>query len=105
MHFICLIFIICTLHAKFQKKCMPAAKLLLVKNWSKNGVHLPQPTTRTSLGNFNSYIPLLSVMTTLHYHRLYQISSLEANLSLEYMKQLCVDRSHIPTGRPPNPQN
>ena len=44
-------------------------------------------------------------MTTLHYHRLYQISSLEANLSLEYMKQLCVDRSHIQTGRPPNPQN
>ena len=44
-------------------------------------------------------------MTTLHYHRLYQISSLEANLSLEYMKQLSADRSHIPTGRPPNPQN
>ena len=42
-------------------------------------------------------------MTTLHYHRLYQISSLEANLSLE--EQLCVDRSHIHTGRPPNPQN
>ena len=36
-------------------------------------------------------------MTTLHYHRLYQISSLEANVSLEYMKQLCVDRSHIHT--------
>ena len=84
---------------------MPAAKLLLVKNWGKNGAHLRQPTTRTSLGNFNSYIPLLSVMTTLHYHRLYQISSLEANLSLEYMKQLCVGRSHIHTGRPPNPQN
>ena len=32
-----------------------------------------------------SYIPLLSVMT-LHYHRLYQISSLEANLSSEDMK-------------------
>ena len=44
-------------------------------------------------------------MTTLHYHRLYQISSLEANLSLEYMKQLCVGKSHIPTGRPSNPQN
>ena len=76
-----------------KKKCMPAAKLLLVKNWGKNGAHLPQPTPRTSLGNFNSYIPLLSVMNTLHYHRLYQISSLEANLSLEDMKQLCVDRS------------
>ena len=89
----------------FKKKCMPDAKLLLVKNWGKNGAHLPQPTTRIALGNFNSYIPLLSVMTTLHYHRLYQISSLEANLSLEYMKELCVDRSHILTGRPPNPQN
>ena len=44
-------------------------------------------------------------MTTVHYHRLYQISSLEANLTLEYMKQLYVDRSHIHTGRPPNPQN
>ena len=89
----------------FKKKCIPAAKLLLVKIWGKNGAHLPQPTTRTSSGNFNSYISLLSVMTTLHYHRLYQISSLEANLNLEDMKQLCVDRSHIHTGRPPNPQN
>ena len=32
-----------------------------------------------------SYIPLLSVMA-LHYHRLYQISSLEANFSSEDMK-------------------
>ena len=44
-------------------------------------------------------------MATLNYHRLCQISSLEANLSLEDMKQLCVDRSHIHTGRPPNPKN
>ena len=35
-----------------------------------------------------SYIPLLSVMT-LHYQRLYQISSLEANLTLEDLKQFC----------------
>ena len=35
-----------------------------------------------------SYIPLLFVMT-LHYHRVYKISSLEANLSLEDLKQLC----------------
>ena len=42
-------------------------------------------------------------MTTLHYHRLYQISSLEDNLSLEDMKQLCVDRSHIHTGISPPP--
>ena len=41
----------------------------------------------TSFGN--SYIdPLLSVMT-LQYHRLYQISSFEANLSVEDLKQLC----------------
>ena len=33
-----------------------------------------------------SYIPLLSVMT-LHYQKLYQISSLEANLTLEDLKQ------------------
>ena len=26
---------------------------------------------------------------TLHYHRVYKISSLEANLSLEDLKQLC----------------
>ena len=35
-----------------------------------------------------SYVPLLSVMT-LHYHREYKISSLEANLSSEDLKQLC----------------
>ena len=45
-----------------------------------------------------SNVPLLSVMTTLHDQRLYQISSLEANLSLEDMKQLFVDRSHLHTG-------
>ena len=58
----------------FKKICMPA-KLLLVQNWGKM-VHLG-PLLEIS------YIPLLSVMTTLHYHRLYQISSREANLSLE----------------------
>ena len=36
-----------------------------------------------------SYIPLLSVMT-LHYHSLYQISSLEANFSSEDMKYLAL---------------
>ena len=35
-----------------------------------------------------SYIPLLSVMT-LHYHRLYQTSSLEDNFSSKDTKQLC----------------
>ena len=78
----------------FKKKCMPVAKLLLVKNWGKNVTHLPQPTTRTSLGNLNSYIPLLSVMTTLHYHRLYQISCLKANLSLEDITALCRQKPH-----------
>ena len=42
-------------------------------------------------------------MSTLHYHRLYQISSLEANLSLEDMKQL-LDRSHLYTGNIPTPK-
>ena len=36
-------------------------------------------------------------MSTLHYHRIYEISSLEANLSLEDMKQL-LNRSHLHTG-------
>ena len=37
-----------------------------------------------------SYIPLLSVMTLSYLHyRVYKISSLEANLSSEDLKQLC----------------
>ena len=79
---------------------MPAAKILMVQNWGKMA-HLPQPTTGTSFLLEISYISLFSVMATLHYHRLYQISSsLEANSSLEDMKQLCkcVDRSHLHTG-------
>ena len=58
-----------------KKKCMPA-KLRLV-----NLLEI-------------LYIPLLPVMTP-HYHRLYQISSLAANLSLEVLKQLCIDRGHL----------
>ena len=69
----------------FQKKCLPT-KLLLVRNWGEMAP-LPQPTTTGSSFEI-SYIPLLSVMK-LHYHRLYQISSFEANLSLQDMKQLC----------------
>ena len=42
-------------------------------------------------------------MSTLLYHRLYQISSLEANLSLEDMEQL-LDRSHLHTGNIPTPK-
>ena len=68
--------IICTLHAKFQKK--------------KKKMH----ACKTAAGGEPRYIPLLSVMT-LHYHRLYQISSLAANLSLEVLKQLCIDRGHL----------
>ena len=75
---------------------MPA-KLLLVQNRGKIA-HLHNQQQRPLLEI--SYIPLLSVMTTLHYHRLYQISSLEANLSLEDMKQLRLDRSHLHTGIP-----
>ena len=58
---------------------MPS-KLLLV----------PQPTTGTSFGNF-IYTTIICNDYTLHYHRLYQISSLEANLSLEDMRQLCTE--------------
>ena len=42
-------------------------------------------------------------MSTLHYQRLYQSSSLEANLSLEDMKQL-LDRNHLHTGNTPTPK-
>ena len=54
---------------------MPS-KLLLMQIWGKM-VHLPQPQQQGPLLK-TSYIPLLSVMT-LHYQRLYQISSLEPN--------------------------
>ena len=66
---------------------------------SKLGLNGPlsQPTT-AEIHLEISYIPLLSVMT-LHYHRLYQISSLEANLSLQDMKQLSIEANFtgIPT--------
>ena len=35
---------------KISRKCMPM-KLVVVQNWGKMA-HLPQPTTRTSFGNF-----------------------------------------------------
>ena len=82
---------------------MPPAKMLLVQNWGKMA-HLPQPATGTSFLLEISHISLFSVITTLQYHRLYQIpSSLEANSSLEDMKQLCecVDRNHLHTGNIP----
>ena len=60
---------------------MPA-KLLVVQNWGKMA-HFLQPTGRP-LFEF-LYISQLSVMT-LHYHRLYYISSLEANVCSEDMK-------------------
>ena len=61
---------------------MPA-KMLLVQNWGKMA-HLPLPTTGTSFLLEISYISLISVTTTLHYHRIYH--SFEANSSLEDMK-------------------
>ena len=61
---------------------MPA-KLLVVQNWGKMA-HLPQPATQQESLLEIPYIPLLSVMT-LHYHRLYQISSLGANFISEDM--------------------
>ena len=61
----------------FQKKCIYAceAAAVLVQNWGKLA---PCPNQQQqALFLEISYIPLLSM--TLHYHRLYQISSLEAN--------------------------
>ena len=67
-----------------KKKCM-LAKLLVVRNWGNMAPCSNQQQQGLLLEI--SYIPLLSIMT-LHYHRLYKISSLEANLSLQDMKQL-----------------
>ena len=58
-----------------------------MQNFTHKNMHACKATAGGPLLEI-SYIPLLSVMT-LHYHRLYQISSLEANLSLEDLKQLC----------------
>ena len=61
--------------------------------WCKIGVKWPICSNQHHVYLLEiSYIPLLSVMA-LHY-RLYQISSLEVNLSLEDMKQLS-DRNHL----------
>ena len=60
--------------------------------WCKIGIKWPIcPNQQQGPLSEISYIPLLSVMTTLHYQRLYKISSLETNLKLEDMKQLCTD--------------
>ena len=75
--FLPVVIFICTLHAKFQQKKMHACKAAA-----------GEPLLEIL------YIPLLPVMTP-HYHRLYQISSLAANLSLEVLKQLCIDRGHL----------
>ena len=61
--------------------------------WCKIGVKWPIcPNQRQGPLLEISFIPLLSVMTTFHYH------------SLEDMKQLCVDRSHLHTGNIPTPK-
>ena len=77
---------------------MPA-KLQLVRNLGKLA-SCPNQQQQGLLLEI-SYIPLLSIMT-LHYHILYQISNLEANLSLQDMKQLC---QHKPTSKVYLPQN
>ena len=76
--FVYLLIIICTLNAKFKK--VHACEAV---GGAGQNAHLLQLTTGTSFEI--SYIPILSVMTP-HYHRLYQISSLEANLSSEDRK-------------------
>ena len=86
----CILFVYLLLHVTHmqdfnKKKCLPA-KLLLVRNWGKIA-HFPNQQQQGLLLEV-SYIRLLSVMK-LHYHRLYQISSFETNLSLQDMKQLC----------------
>ena len=65
--------------------------LLLYVPYMQNFTHKKMHACKAAAGGpllEISYIPLLSVMT-LHYHRLYQISCLAANLSLEDLKQLC----------------
>ena len=82
--FVYLLIIRCTLHAKFQKNTF-----LRSCQWCKIGVKWPIcPSQQQGPLLEISYIPLFSVMT-LHYHKLYQISSLEANFSSEKIKQLC----------------
>ena len=66
-----------------QKACLQSCC------WGKLGIKGPTcPKQQQGPLLEISYIPLLSVMR-LHYHRLYQIKSLEPNLSLEDMRQLC----------------
>ena len=77
---------------------MPA-KLLLVQNWCKMA-HCPNQQQQALLLEI-PYIPLQSVKTLL-YHKLHQISSLEANLSLEDMKEPC---QQIPTSQVHLPHN
>ena len=75
--------------------------------WCTTGVKWPLiPTNNRDLFSFGNfiYVTIFCNDYTLHYHRLYQISSsLEANSSLEDVKQLCecVDRSHLHTGNIP----
>ena len=69
-------------NVKKKKRSMPA-KLLLVQNWSEMVADLSQSTTVTSFSP-------LSVMT-LHYHILFQISSLEANLGIPTPKLIIIN--------------
>ena len=65
--------------------------LLLYVPYMQNFTHKKMHACKAAPGGSLlkiSYIPLLSLMT-LHYHGVYKISSLDANLSLEDLKQLC----------------
>ena len=76
-----------------KKKCMHACMHARSCWWCKIGVKWPICPNQQQQGHLLeiSYIPLLFIMTP-HYHRLYQISCLAANLSLEDMKQLCTQK-------------
>ena len=96
-HMFCISLLYLLLHVpymlNFKKKKYPCLRSWC---WCKIGVKWSPICPNQLKGPLLeiTYIPLLSV-TALHYHRLDQISSLvQANLSLEDMKQL-LDRSHL----------
>ena len=86
------------------KKNMHACEDAAGEKLRQNGPFVPTNNSDLfSFGNF-IYVTIFCNDYALHDHRLYQISSsLEANSSLEDVKQLCecVDRSHLHTGNIP----
>ena len=93
-HFICLLL---TLYAKLKFKKMPACCWCKILNWGKT-THLPQNRHRDLL-EISYILPLSVVSMTFHYHRPYQISSLEAEVFRWYKTVLYVARSYtnLPT--------